>query len=115
MRSQCTGESNVANPLTIEEFYRPVSDELLEVVLTYSCSKWNVSIPNVVKLPDRPRKFAGKYKQSTNTIQYNRDILGLILHELAHHINKCTNGTHPLPSHGTRYGEILQELLDLWR
>ncbi|KKM92862.1 hypothetical protein LCGC14_1214340 [marine sediment metagenome] len=104
----CTGESWVARPMS-EAKFTEVRDPAFEA--EWNCSMMGVSVPNL-KQTRGTSDFHGSYNPRTETVNYTKPYLGLLLHELAHHIChvKGLNGRGNY--HNVRFGEVLQELID---
>lgn len=110
MRSQCKGESWVARPLSHAKFYEEI-DPAFEV--DWFSGVFGVSVPTLNRTHGTC-SFHGSYNPGLKKINYTMPYAGLILHELAHHIchEQGHNGRRDM--HGSKFGEVLQELLDLW-
>ena len=109
MRSIGTGESWVERPLPLAKF-KQLADVEFEV--DWYCSVFSVDLPKHVKQTHGSRDFSGSYNGKTETLTYTKPYLGVILHELAHHIrHKLSNGNGR--GHNYEFGKVLQELIDM--
>ena len=118
-KSPSSGESGI-NVMERKQYLKELCDEVIEVVVTQSCKKFGVSEPSVVLLPEpRGSGWAGFYRHSNKEVTINRRYMGLLIHEVAHHITKevygkiRSNGYHI--HHGPEYKSVVQELHDFWR
>jgi len=107
-----TGESGVTYKMTKEEYHSSCD---AKNTAEFFCQYFGVPMPILRKNPTPAKswKFAGMYCPRTGVLSYNREMTGLILHELAHHIahKLGRNGTG---HHNPQFWEILQEMHDLW-
>ena len=106
------GESGITCKMTREEYFSTCD---AKDTAEFFCQYFGVPIPILKSnpTPDRDYKFNGHYYRGTGVLSYNREMVGLILHELAHHIvhKLGRNGTG---HHNPQFWEILQEMHDLW-
>lgn len=87
-----------------------------EVVAQFFCTYYGVAEPVLKKLPARANGgWGGRYSYKTRTVTYSIEWTGVIVHELAHHIDRMLNGSSPHVHHGERFSSILQEMVDLWK
>ena len=115
--SICKGESGLVRPFTADEYMYECDPEFMT---TFFCSWYGVEEPVLKEnsAPDPPTwydgtvMFAGRYYETKNTLSYNRKFTGLIIHELAHHINYKKYNGH---GHDQEYSRVLQEMIDNWR
>jgi len=109
-----TGESGIRH-MSLERYHEQASDELIEAVIHTTCLMYGVNEPSIELLPGTGNgSWRGLYHIKEQCITMNTRRLGLLVHELAHHIDRRTNGKSPHEHHGLRYKEILQELHDMW-
>ena len=109
-RSVCTGESWVERPLPPDKF-KEVIDPAFEI--DWYCSMFRVSPPKIVRQTVGTRIFHGSYNRKLEAVNFTKPLLGVVLHELAHHIchkqGLNGHGTH----HGRNFGRVLQEMIDM--
>lgn len=107
----CTGESGLVRPFTEEEFKEPCDPKLTCALF---CDYWGIKMP-VLKQTYSVRKdsFHGWYKDGVLT--YSDAWLGLILHELAHHVVKEKGLKQPHVHHDSHFWTHLQKMIDMSR
>ena len=107
-----TGESGIICRMTREEYF---SECDTENTVEFFCQYFGVTQPILKRnpTPSNPRVFRGLYCPRTQVLSYNRDMTGLIIHELAHHIVQM-QGKNGSGHHNPQFWEVLQEMHDLW-
>lgn len=107
-----TGESGVRYKMTKEEYF---SECDAKDTVEFFCGYFEVPEPTLRKNPTpiNDHKFSGMYYPKTGVLSYNRDMTGLIIHELAHHIAHKL-GRNGKGHHNSGYWSVLQEMHDLW-
>mgnify|MGYP001559378060 CR=1 FL=1 len=106
-----TGESRV-NGFCKEKYCEPCEPEVLASVF---CSYYGVPEPVLHKLPlRRSGRWGGRYTSKTHQVAYTIEWTGLVIHELAHHIDRMLN-KNSKDWHGEEFSRILQEMVDYWR
>mgnify|MGYP001599217896 CR=1 FL=1 len=113
LRSLGSGESGI-RPLFETKYVEPCD---VASVVAFFCSYYNVPEPKLVRrlTTKNDRSFRGRYNNGSQTISFNRDYTGLVIHELAHHIVNRLRGVAQQENghHNRQYWTILQELIDL--
>lgn len=106
-----TGESGI-RCMTKEKYF---SECDTKNTVEFFCQYFDVSEPILKRnhTPSGSRDFRGMYYVKTRVLSYNRDIAGLIIHELAHHIVNM-QGKNGAGHHNPQFWEVLQEMHDLW-
>ena len=104
-RSLATGESLVARPLPRDKFFSTDDPKRL---VEWHCYMYDVDVP-VIKMSRSSKTFRGRYSPSRKQLSISQPYTGVILHELAHHINYMLNHKS---GHGAEFAEILQDLID---
>ena len=107
-----TGESGIRYKMSREEFF---SDCDVENTVEFFCDYFEVAMP-VLKRNPTPlgaASFRGTYFPKNRVLAYNRDMTGLIIHELAHHIVR-EQGKNGSGHHNPQFWTVLQEMHDLW-
>lgn len=109
-RSFCTGESWVDRPLPPDKF-KEVVDPSFEV--DWYCSMFHVSQPKIIRQTVGTRDFHGSYNPELESLNFTKPWLGIVLHELAHHIchKQGLNGHGNWHDHN--FGRVLQEMIDM--
>lgn len=108
----CKGESGIQYKMTKDEFHSACD---AKDTAEFFCQYFDVPMP-ILKAnptPDGSYSFRGVYHRKTGVLSYNREMTGLIIHELAHHIVHRL-GRNGRGHHNPQYWEILQEMHDLW-
>ena len=83
-----TGEAGISS-IPKEKYFEELSDPVIEAVVTASCNMFEVSEPTIVLLPEpSSRRWGGQYKHKSQEVLINRRYMGLLIHEVAHHITK---------------------------
>jgi len=109
MRS--TGESGI-NPISKEEYFKEC---LPDVIASIFCTYFGVPEPKLKRNPAPSNgRWRGLYNPRTETVCYNMEYTGLIMHELAHHIVHKL-GKNSRGHHNPQFWTILQEMHDYWR
>ena len=109
MRSLCTGESWVERPLPANKFTKIC---IPEHEIDWYCTMYGVSKPKIVRQTKGTKFFRGSYNNELETLNYTKPFLGLILHELAHHICHKLGLNGRGNYHDSNFGRILQEMID---
>ena len=111
MRSVCTGESWVARPLPQDRFMEVVDPDF---IMDYFCAVMSVPLPLKVVHTHGTKEFRGSYNFRLERLNYTQPYVGILLHELAHHIchKRGLNGRGNYHDHN--FGEVLQDMIDLW-
>lgn len=108
-RSLSTGESWVDRPLDAKRFYELINDVAFEV--DWCCSTFGVESPQLVRQTHGKRgQFRGSYNPKLKSVNFTVPYQGVIIHELAHHIHH-EEGCRT--SHDKRFGQIVQEMIDM--
>lgn len=106
-----TGESGI-NPISREKYFEEC---LPDVIAGIFCAYFGVPEPNLKKNPSPSNGvWRGHYYPRTETVSYNKEIVGIIMHELAHHIVHKL-GKNSAGHHNPQFWSILQEMHDYWR
>lgn len=106
-----TGESGIRYKMSREEYF---SECGVENTAEFFCSYFEVSMPRLRRNPTpQSGRFRGTYYPRTEVLSYNRDMTGLIIHELAHHIVH-KQGENGSGHHHPQFWAVLQEMHDLW-
>ena len=106
--AQGTGESQVGRPLSREKFFEEC-DPAFEV--DWCCGVYGVPLPKF-RQTHGTKSFHGCYRPVTETVTYTRPILGVVLHETAHHICHKLGLNGRGNYHDKNFGRILQEMID---
>ncbi len=109
-----TGESGISRPFTSEEYFQPCAPE---VIVSFFCGLYGVKEPILKRNPEPSSgRHRGLYTGNKNLMSYNWSGLGLIIHELAHHIEYQLGDKDGVRvHHGREFSRILQEMIDTWR
>lgn len=107
-----TGESGIIYKMTKEEFF---SECDAGNIAEFFCQYFGVPMPTLKRNPTPVNisRYRGMYRPKTGVLTYNRDMTGLIIHELAHHIVHKL-GRNGIGHHNPQYWAVLQEMHDLW-
>ena len=112
---QGTGESGLKKPMSKERYESDVSLDMIDVVLEASCSVFGCEQPTQVDVIEVDINKWGKYWYYTKVITLHRPILGVLIHELAHHISRELYTIPKHTHHEEHFWDTLQELHDMWR
>ena len=105
-----TGESGI-NPISRAEYFEEC---LPDVISGIFCTYFGVPEPELRKNPTPTNgRWHGHYYSKKELVTYNMEIVGLIMHELAHHIVHKLNKNGA--THGPQFWAVLQEMHDYWR
>ena len=107
-----TGESRLLRPLNQEKFMKVCNPEF---EVDYFCAVWGVPVPQLKYTGGSKRiyrHFYGYYSRPKERIRYSHPLLGIILHELAHHICHKQNLNGTGEHHGAAFASVLQEMID---
>lgn len=108
MKSSGTGESLVERPLSPDKF-RELCDPAFEA--DWYCSLFGVDLAKV-KQTRGSGDFSGHYHFASETITYTKPYLGVVLHELAHHICHKQGLNGKGQHHDHNFARVLQEMID---
>ena len=109
MKSQNTGESWVARPLSEEKWYEKC-DPAFEV--DWCCNQYGVPLPTFRQTHGTRLGVHGSYNPTLETVNFTRPCLGVVLHETAHHICHKLGLNGQGNWHDHNFGKILQEMID---
>jgi len=108
-----TGESRVS-ALPEETYLKLLSDMEVDTLVHCACKYFGVETPYIWQKNKR-NGYGGTYDPKTYTIALSHNYLGLLLHELAHHIafiqHKCY--AHTL-HRSVEFNRALETLYDIW-
>ena len=106
-----TGESGI-NPISREEYFKEC---LPDVITGIFCTYFGVPEPKLKENPTPTNgHWRGMYFHKTEIISYNMPYVGIIMHELAHHIVRKL-GKNGSGHHNPQFWDILQQMHDYWR
>ena len=112
---QGTGEAGVREPMSKDKYCEEIGTELIDAVVTASCGYFGCIEPSQVLVYDRHRRNWGTYNHRYRVIELKRCVLGVLVHELAHHIVRTMYPEVPLRAHHEdRFYSVLQELHVMW-
>ena len=95
-----------------ERYRSPLDDNAIITYTNLVCQMHGVFPPEVVK--DYSSHRWGKYIPSKRLLIIYNPMLGVLLHELAHHIVRSQNGIYYIRSHGPEFKAICQQLFEEW-
>ena len=98
---------------SVEKYHEPVWEELIPIYIEPSCAYYGVSVPTV-QIVAEAKNLWGKYRPKDMRITLNHPVLGVLLHELAHHIHYEVGGRRDGHSHDYKFKDILNELFEWW-
>jgi len=95
-----------------ESYHQGLEDGLIPLYTSSVCAFYEVEEPSIVIARSCRRQW-GKYfcNCKSSRIVLNYPVLGVLLHELAHHVAWQLYSEH---GHGYKFKEILQEIFDWW-
>jgi len=112
---QGTGESGVRHPMSKAKYCEDVDIVTIDAVVKASCEYFGCSQPSEVLVYDSYRRNWGSCNYTTKVIKLKRCVLGVLVHEVAHHITRETHPEVPLHMHHEeQFYLVLQELHDMW-
>jgi hypothetical protein len=104
-----SGESGI-RPLEAATYFESCDPE---VVTSIMCGYFGVDEPKELRrLNERAAGWRGWYKPREQVVAFSKPFLGLLIHEVSHHIYKMKGGKG---HHNSGYWSILQQAHDFWR
>lgn len=111
MPNFATGESGLARPLTPDEFTEPCDPVLTCAVF---CDYFNINMPVLRQTYSvKDTRFHGWYRPKEQVLAYSHNYLGLILHELAHHVVSRQGHDVRGRYHHAEFWAVLQKMIDM--
>lgn len=120
LRKGGSGEAGV-HIRSREKYHQPVTTTTIPIYAEASCQFYRVGVPSIEVVPSVRRRW-GTYHTSKlsrvpfgfegGRVRLNYPILGVLLHELAHHI---TWQVYHVNGHGPRFKAVLNNLFEWWQ
>ena len=104
-----TGEYGVAIHSTAR-YHQELSEPELQGYGEAICTYFMAPVP-VIEVASRKQRRWGTYYHKQQRVVINRPVLGVLIHEMAHHINHVVHGGR---MHDETFKVVLNELFRWW-
>lgn len=111
---QGTGEAGVRTPLSGKAYETKVTKVGATDIIRRYCRCYSCEVPLLIVTP-RNTKIWGSYRRSLKRIKLNRPVLGVLLHELAHHVHHEIVDVPYGVWHNAHFYRILQDMHNMWK
>ena len=111
---QSTGEAGVKAPLSEKVYETKVTKVGATDIIRRYCRFYECEKPLLVVTPKNTRVW-GTYRRSLKRIRLNRPVLGVLLHELAHHVHRELFDVPAGIWHNRYFYQVLQDMHNMWK